>query len=106
MRGARKQALWKGALAGLVLGGYCFALALAASPSWHESLHHDAGSSDHACGITLLAGEHNFGSGPVPILVPVVLHATALADGVLPSRPEAFRFFSLLEHAPPLRSLA
>jgi hypothetical protein len=62
----------KPALAGflvVLLLGY---LALAASPSLHELVHHDAGSADHNCFITFFAGGHITPAAAAQALVVVI----------------------------------
>lgn len=54
----KKSASWlvaKSALAGFLVALVFGYSALAASPSLHELLHHDAGSAEHNCFVTFFA---------------------------------------------------
>jgi hypothetical protein len=55
-----------------------FLAALAASPSLHEWLHHDANEPDHDCAITLFA----HGQVNATTIVPVMAVVAALFGGV------------------------
>jgi hypothetical protein len=73
----RGQAFLASVLAGLVL----LLNALAASPSLHELLHHDASQADHHCAVTL------FAHGTVdasPVDVPISVTLTCLETVAVP----------------------
>ncbi|HTA29185.1 MAG TPA: hypothetical protein VK731_01795 [Candidatus Cybelea sp.] len=93
----------KSALAGfliVLLLGYS---ALAASPSLHELIHHDAGSADHNCFITLYAKGHITPVAAVEFLalIAVLFGAVALlADQFVPSSTD---YCFSASRAPPVR---
>jgi len=87
----KKSASWlvaKSALAGflvILILGYS---ALAASPSLHELLHHDAGSSDHNCFVTFFAKSQitpAAGLQSLAVIVALFGGIALLADILVPS---------------------
>ena len=82
-----------------------FLSAMAASPTLHRAIHHDADSSDHECAVTLFVhGQVNAG-----VTVPVVAVVAALFGGDL-LLPRTFVFAQAdyrysASRAPPLALL-
>lgn len=53
--------------------------ALAASPSFHQWLHHDADNPDHECAVTLFSSGHVNAASLVPVAVVVIVFFAVLA---------------------------
>lgn len=88
-----------GFLAVLLLG----VSALAASPSLHELVHHDAGSADHNCFITFFAKGHVTTAAAAQDLALIVVlfgGVALLTDNFLPSSTD-YSFSA--SRAPPVR---
>lgn len=66
------------ATAALLCAFVLFLAALAASPSLHEWLHHDANEANHECAVTLFLHGHV----DATTLAPVVAAAFALFGGI------------------------
>lgn len=93
------------ALVGAVVAGLLLALMLAASPQFHELLHHDSDQQEHVCLATILqaGGFEDVLVVLMPVTPMVEIIATAPQRDV--KKVESF-FLScrVLEHAPPLVS--
>ena len=77
--------------------------ALAASPSLHQLIHHDAGSSDHDCFVTTFAKGHvTLASAAQSLAVMVVLFGgvALLAKNFVPSSTD---YCFSASRAPPVR---
>jgi hypothetical protein len=93
----------KSALAGFLVVLLLGISALAASPSLHELIHHDAGSADHNCFITFFAKGHVTPATTVQglALVAVIFGGVALlADNFIPSSTD---YCFSASRAPPVR---
>ncbi len=56
------------AMAGLLLASWLVTTAMAASPALHEYFHHDAGSPDHQCAVTLFTHGQLMTADTAPVL--------------------------------------
>jgi hypothetical protein len=79
-------------LFGRILAGCCVALVLllgvlAASPTLHEWLHHDAGVADHECAVTLFQHSGTTASPAIALLAVVWVFVASAA--IEPIRNEA-----------------
>jgi hypothetical protein len=63
----------KSAIAGLLLASWLFTTAMAACPALHQYFHHDAGSADHSCAVTLFTHGQLMTADTVPLLAIFVL---------------------------------
>jgi hypothetical protein len=63
----------KSAIAGLLLVSWLFTTAMAACPALHEYFHHDAGSPDHQCAVTLFTHGQLMTADTAPVLAVFVL---------------------------------
>jgi hypothetical protein len=92
------------ALARLVVAGLLGAqiaiLAMAASPSLHHWLHHDAGDSDHHCVVTAIANGQ-LDLAVAGILSVVLIAAKSDARRTFEPVAQPCSGFYVLEHAPP-----
>jgi hypothetical protein len=82
-----------------------WATVLAACPSLHELIHHDADDEHHDCAVTMLLA----GQVEQPVIDPIVLSTPATLPVALDQSYETQFFGSFflrcrpLEHAPPAR---
>jgi hypothetical protein len=67
-RKAQSLQSFKVAVAALMMTLLLALFALAASPSLHQYFHHDAGSTEHSCAITLFAHGKLMATGEVPVM--------------------------------------
>jgi hypothetical protein len=87
------------------IGGFLFALVLAAAPQLHERIHQPIGAS-HECAVTLIAtGKYQQNDAPILVSLP----QPAVQWGKIPSLhpvwvPAPFLGACILEHAPPALS--
>jgi hypothetical protein len=58
----------KSAIAGLLLASWLFTTAMAACPALHQYFHHDAGSADHSCAVTLFTHGQFMPADTAPVL--------------------------------------
>jgi hypothetical protein len=63
----------KSAIAGLLLVSWLFTTAMAVSPALHKYFHHDAGSPDHQCAVTLFTHGQLMTEDTAPVLAIFVL---------------------------------
>jgi hypothetical protein len=99
-----ERSAWKNAIGFALLLQFFFAVAMTASPSLHERLHHHAGQSDHVCIVTIL---HNGGSDgsalPLPIIAaPVQQTGTISSFSKNNETRPVFLLARIFEHAPPV----
>jgi hypothetical protein len=93
--------LGKFLLAVALAGGVIFSSLLSVAPHLHEQLHPDA-SADHLCLATIFAGGQCESCASTPIFIgPDPLPTQTPLISLVASVPGP-RFFSLLEHAPPV----
>jgi hypothetical protein len=71
--------MFRKASAAMLCAMVLFLAALAASPSLHQWLHHDANEADHECAVTLFA----HGQVNATTIVPVMAAVAALFGGVV-----------------------
>ena len=90
----------------VVLGHLLLAIALAASPSLHALVHHDADHADHECVVThLLNGDFSDGIPVAPVSVSAPCWsdlAETLPHGAHDDVAELWLTNGVLEHGPPM----
>lgn len=86
-----------------VASAFLFALALAASPQLHASLHKESGALQHECAVTLIAcGSYEHSAAPVVFVAPQPADYFATIATVIPVWVAApFLGGAIFEHAPP-----
>jgi hypothetical protein len=101
----REVALWRNALACMLISQFLIIVGLAASPHLHQLFHHDADRGDHECAITVMISGGSDGS-PVPQILDAGTRFPTAFDfsPEILSHDVAPLFLSahVLEHAPPL----
>lgn len=97
--------IWQRLVALMVLGHFCLAVAMAASPDLHEHFHHDAGHPDHQCAVTQMdEGDLSDGLPVEPLLIgPLPVSWVQVITVAFTPRwvPTVFSRYSILVHAPP-----
>ena len=90
----------------VILAGFVWSIALAASPELHARIHQDANKSEHSCAATLVASGSYHHSAPAPLLDSATLtHSVSVLSPLTPQWVESiFLGASTFEHAPPSRA--
>jgi hypothetical protein len=93
----------RGAIASWVGAAFLLAVALSASPRWHELVHPDAKIAQHECAVTLIGSGSYQQGAPAPLVAAPV---PALQFCFIPAlRPvwvaSPFLGARIFEHAPP-----
>jgi hypothetical protein len=96
----------RGVIASWVCVAFLSALALNASPRWHELVHPDAKIAQHECAVTLIGSGSYQQTAPAPLVIAPV---PALHFSFIPAlRPvwvaSPFLGARIFEHAPPARA--
>ena len=91
-------------ITGWVGAAFLLAVALSASPRWHELVHPDAKITQHECAVTLISSGSYQQAAPAPLVVAPV---PALQFCFVPAlRPvwvaSPFLGARIFEHAPPV----
>jgi hypothetical protein len=92
----------KSAIAGLLLVSWLFIIAMVASPALHRYFHHDAGSANHSCAVTLFTHGKLVAADAPPVLVVFI---SLLLFCVPPAKLSEFSSFDLrlsFGRAPPV----
>ena len=98
------QAIWKDTLVLALLVQFLLALAMMASPTLHERLHHGADHHDHECLVTVMHAGGTEGPSTVPVLVvaPSFLPVATIVETKVAEIGPLFLTARVFEHAPPL----
>ncbi len=95
----------RASIAAAVLCFFVFALALAATPQWHERLHGLSDVTHHECAATLISSGNCDHFSPDAILAaPLQPRTTELGISRQSTLVLGPLDFALLEHAPPTNS--
>jgi hypothetical protein len=98
---------WQRALASLLIVQLLVVVGLAASPHFHQLLHHDADQDHHECAVTVMASGGSDDSVPPAILNlgPLPADSCAALPELAPADVAAlFLSAHVFEHAPPARA--
>jgi len=98
----RKITVAKSAMAGFLVALLLASSALAASPALHALVHHDAGSTDHNCFITLFARGHIATAATVQSLLVIVAFFGGLARLWNLEAPASLAYHFSPSRAPPV----
>jgi hypothetical protein len=105
-RSTRSTRCGRAFIATLVSAAFFWALALSASPQFHQRLHPDSNRVEHNCAATMIAsGSYDHGADPPLVTAPV----PAIQFSEIPALTACwvqslFLGACIFEHAPPTRA--
>jgi len=104
-RFARSRNHGRAFVAVCVFAAFLWALALSASPQWHQRLHSDANRVEHNCAVTMIASGSYDHAADVPLVsAPVAAVQFSKIPALTPCWVQSpFLGARIFEHAPPAR---
>jgi hypothetical protein len=100
---ARSNNYGRAFVAALVSAGFLWALALSASPQWHQRLHKDSNRVEHNCAVTMIAsGSYNHAAHTPLVSAPAPSLQFSDIPALTPRWVQSpFLGARIFEHAPP-----
>jgi hypothetical protein len=89
-----------------VSAAFLWALALSASPQFHQRVHKDANRVEHSCAVTMIAsGSYNHATHAALVSAPIPAHQFSKIPALIPCWVQSpFLGACIFEHAPPFRA--
>jgi len=103
---ARSRNHGRACIAVCISAAFLCALALSASPQWHQRIHPDANRVEHNCAVTMIAsGNYDYGAHSPLVSAPVPAHQFSEIPALTPCWVQSpFLGACIFEHAPPAHS--
>jgi hypothetical protein len=104
-RFARSRNHGRAFVAVCVFAAFLWALALSASPQFHQRVHNDAGRVEHNCAVTMItSGSYDHAAHPPLVSAPVPALQFSKIRALTPCWVQSpFLGARIFEHAPPAR---
>jgi hypothetical protein len=104
-RFARSRNHGRAFVAVCVFAAFLWALALSASPQFHQRVHKDANRVEHTCAVTMIAsGSYNHAAHAALVSAPIPAHQFSKIPALIPCWVQSpFLGACIFEHAPPAR---